>query len=281
MKIDFNPQESHFLILRALHESNGQLSFSDLQKVVKIISNKKQEIIDFQYFVRVLSGKYFHDEDKHGEEIETQLERDIDGLIFLGLLKTDTDPNIKQFYRLDTTKFYYGLIIVLTEEGERIAKGYVENRRIILRPRKELRTTVFIACAFGYKEIDDLCNKQFMPVCEALGYEAIRVDITEPHQTITEKIMEGITEAACVIADLTYARPSVYFEVGYAVGLGIPLMITCRQDHFRGIKDDQRVHFDLAQYKISFWTRKDGKVNWRGKVMAPGKRLALILRSRK
>ncbi|MBE0573378.1 hypothetical protein IH575_00540 [Candidatus Dojkabacteria bacterium] len=43
---------------------------------------------------------------------------------------------------------------------------------------------------------------------------------------------------------------------GYAVGLGIPLATTCRQDHFRGERDDQRVHFDLQQYKSSFWKKK-------------------------
>lgn len=276
MKIDFNLQEKHFLILRALHESGGELSFDTIQKIVKLISNKNQEITDFRYFVKILADMPYYEDNQRGEEIETQLERDIDGLIFIGLLKTRADPKNKFFVLKPES--YYGSIIILTEQGERIAKGHIENRRIILRPRKELRTTVFIACAFGHKDIDELCNKQFVPACEALGYEAIRVDMTEPRQTITEKIMDGITDAACVIADLSYARPSVYFEVGYAVGLGIPLMITCRKDHFHGTKDEQRIHFDLAQYKISSWEKGEGSIfKWPNSTMKPSARLAKIL----
>jgi hypothetical protein len=101
--------------------------------------------------------------------------------------------------------------------------------------------------------------------------------MTEPKHSITEAILEGIAECACVIADLTFARPSVYFEVGLAHGLGIPLLLTCRLDHHKGNESDKKVHFDLEQYKISFWTKTaDGEFRW-PKNMTPKSRLRALL----
>jgi len=200
--------------------------------------------------------------------------RELGGMQYMGLVEIEGDMS----FDFDSEK--ENIYISLTEEGERIAKALVKNRNPIFRPQVSSLTTVFIACAFGHPEIDELSSKYFFSACENLGYEAVRVDMTEPSQTITERIMEGIAEAACVIADLTYARPSVYFEVGYSVGLGIPLLLTSRKDHLHGKKDAQRVHFDLEQYKISFWEQDDsGEFQWL-KSMEPLARLSLILPSR-
>ena len=49
-----------------------------------------------------------------------------------------------------------------------------------------------------------------------LGIVPRRVDRIEHNDNIDQKIISELTEAALVIADLTYARPSVYFEAGYA-----------------------------------------------------------------
>ena len=172
------------------------------------------------------------------------------------------------------------VFIVLTETGTRVAEALCKNRLPIIRPESSSLSTVFIACAFGHPEIDKLSKKHFIPACEKLGYKPVRVDMTEPSRTLTEKIMDEITEAAYLIADLTYARPSVYFEVGYAVGLGIPLILTCRKDHERGKEEDQRVHFDLAQYKISFWEQTtSGNFKWPPS-MKPDERLSLKLQPR-
>ena len=55
-----------------------------------------------------------------------------------------------------------------------------------------------------------------------------------------------------VIADLTYARPSVYYEAGYAQRK-IPVIYTCRKDHLHNKEDSLRVHFDVDRYNIIFW----------------------------
>src|SRR5262249_24978205 len=59
------------------------------------------------------------------------------------------------------------------------------------------------------------------------------------------------------IADLTYARPSVYFEAGFAQR-EVPVIYTCRGDHFKYQSEDSqehhRVHFDLQMKNIIRWS---------------------------
>lgn len=50
---------------------------------------------------------------------------------------------------------------------------------------------------------------------------------------------------------------------------------------YRGQKDDARIHFDLEQYKISYWSRTSrGQFRW-SKGMKPVERLPSIVPSRK
>jgi len=287
MKNDSKLEDRHYLILRSLKDAGGEISYDALRKICLLTLTEEHDTSDFRYFVRVLSDKPYFDKAfaANEETITTQLVEDLEVIGNIELVETKNDPNVTQYFVSDkilTINPFYGKIIVLTEEGERIQKVHGENRRFIIRPQDELRTTIFIACAFGYEEIDNLSEKYFYPACKNLGYETVRVDLLEPHQTITEIIMDGITESACVIADLTYARPSVYFEIGYAVGLGIPLILTCREDYQNGKADKQRVHFDLAQYKISFWKQLgNGKFEWTSDKMIPEYRLKSILKSLK
>lgn len=83
-----------------------------------------------------------------------------------------------------------------------------------------------------------------------------RVDRVIHNKEINNKIIEELNAADLVIADLTYARQSVYFEAGYAEGRGIPVVYTARQDHVgKSATDDRlRVHFDLQMKNIIQWS---------------------------
>lgn len=264
MKVPFELRPNHRLILYILHGRRYALEFKDLSRALEALAAADDS--NFDRFIDIVVGPYYVPFARSG--YTPPVIRDIDGLEFIGLI---------QVKRLLEQPFE----IELTEEGKRIAKSISENRRVIVRPQPSLRTSVFVACAFGYEEIDQLYSNNLAQACETLGYTPVRVDMNEPSQTITELMMDSVTEAACVIADLTHARPSVYFEVGYAHGLGVPLLLTCRKDHHRGKSDAARIHFDLEQYKISYWSRDSkGRFTWR-KEMEPYKRLASILAPRK
>ena len=256
------------VILRAIYGTGGYenkgIQYDELERVLAALD--AAERFDLYKLREAVLGRtisFYLVEDR------PPLIWDVDGLEFVGLL------NISKRGRQSAPLF-----IELTEEGKRVAKSLTDNRRVIIRPKPSLRSSIFVVCAFGYDEIDQLYNDHFAPACGELGYTPVRVDMNEPVQTISEHIMEGITEAECVIADLTHARPSVYFEVGYAHGLGVPLLLTCRKDHYRGTNDNARVHFDLEQYKISYWSRNSKQQFTWTKGMEPAKRLTSIVSKR-
>jgi hypothetical protein len=248
MSLNYELRPSHRLILYAISRSRSV----NIEKLVEAF------------------GLLFPEELGSYSDVENVLK----GLQFVGLVelsKGTIRSGNPLFVGLPTFNVY------LTDEGERIAQSIYDGRNLILRPRKERQKTVFVASAFGYDEIDKLYKNEFVPACHELGYKSVRMDLIEPEQTITESIMQSIIESACVFVDLTHARPSVYFEAGFAHGLGIPLIITCRSDHFKGKEDNARVHFDLEQFRISFWTlSKDDKFSWQ-KGMSPVERLTAIV----
>jgi nucleoside 2-deoxyribosyltransferase len=55
-------------------------------------------------------------------------------------------------------------------------------------------------------------------------FTAHRVDKAEFNDDITDEIIAGIKECRFVVADLTGYRDGVYFEAGYAKGLGKPVI---------------------------------------------------------
>ena len=57
---------------------------------------------------------------------------------------------------------------------------------------------------------------------------------------ITDQIVQMITSARFVVADLTHERPNVYFELGFARGLGKTVITIARQG--------TRVHFDVKDW---------------------------------
>jgi nucleoside 2-deoxyribosyltransferase len=80
------------------------------------------------------------------------------------------------------------------------------------------------------------------------GLKALRVDREEHNDDITDRILAGIRSAQFVVADFTHQRQGVYFEAGFALGLGRVVIWTCREDHVQGL------HFDTRQYSHIVWT---------------------------
>ncbi len=87
---------------------------------------------------------------------------------------------------------------------------------------------------------------------EQLDINAIRIDELHHNENIDARLLREIDQSNLVIADLTYERPSVYFEAGYALGQKVPVVYTCRTDHL-GRQSQYQVHFDLRQRNIVAW----------------------------
>jgi hypothetical protein len=63
-------------------------------------------------------------------------------------------------------------------------------------------------------------------------YNPLRVDDIEHNIDINDEIIAAIRQSRFVIADFTEQRAGVYFEAGYAKGLGLEVIWLCREDHF-------------------------------------------------
>ena len=115
----------------------------------------------------------------------------------------------------------------------------------------------FIASAFGKKDVDVIFTKVVQPVLHTRGVTPIRVDRVEHNDDIDDKILELIEACDFCIADLTYARPSVYYEAGRVHGMGKPVIFLARSDHFSPKEEDLfgnfRIHFDLHMKNIIKW----------------------------
>jgi nucleoside 2-deoxyribosyltransferase len=116
----------------------------------------------------------------------------------------------------------------------------------------------FVASAIGKEDVDLIYDNAIYPVLKELKIKPFRVDRVEHNEDIDDQIFKLIDSADLCIADLTYARPSVYYEAGYAFGTGMPVVYIARSDHFRAQDKDQlgnlRVHFDLQMKNIIPWT---------------------------
>lgn len=86
---------------------------------------------------------------------------------------------------------------------------------------------------------------------------------SEPEKGLDEEIFSTIDNCAFMIADLTEERPSVYVEAGYAIGKGKKVFFCAKEDHnpdFSGWKaGDPKVHFDIRNYRVTWWNPSDIK----------------------
>jgi hypothetical protein len=118
----------------------------------------------------------------------------------------------------------------------------------------------FVAMAFGSGDTDALFSSVIQPVLKAKNVEARRVDRIEHNDDIDDRIVAEIAAADFVLADLTYARPSVYYEAGFAERM-LPVIYTVRKDHLNDAVDDPyrmwRVHFDLQMKNVIAWSSPD------------------------
>jgi len=74
------------------------------------------------------------------------------------------------------------------------------------------------------------------------GYDPIRIDEVEHVNRIDDEIIARIRQSKFLVADLTGQRNGVYFEAGFMLGLGRPVIWLCHQSEL------SKVHFDTRQY---------------------------------
>jgi len=104
----------------------------------------------------------------------------------------------------------------------------------------------FVAMWFS-EEVADLWTVALEPGIRTAGYHPVRIDLAEYEGRVDDEIIAQIRRSRFVVADLTGHRGGVYYEAGFAEGLGLPVYLTCREDEM------EKVHFDVNHYRFSTW----------------------------
>lgn len=140
---------------------------------------------------------------------------------------------------------------VLTSEGWERFEGLTAGGSARENP-------VFVAMWFGAKvkksnedlteaEMRDIYDSAIEPAVLRAGYQVIRADLAPHNDWIMDEVLGDIRLAPFVVADFTGNREGVYFEAGFARGLGTPVIHTCHEEHL------EKAHFDTKQLNHVLW----------------------------
>ncbi|MBF8278039.1 MAG: hypothetical protein HW390_3112 [Candidatus Brocadiaceae bacterium] len=77
------------------------------------------------------------------------------------------------------------------------------------------------------------------------GIEAIRVDEIEHSKKITDVILEKLRVSRFLVCDISTERPNVYYELGFAHGIGKEVILVAREG--------TTLHFDIKDYNVIFY----------------------------
>ena len=172
-------------------------------------------------------------------------------------------------YLINTKEFIY------PESPYKITpKGwaYLES----LRQANPESKKAFVAMWFT-DEMKEICESYIKKAAEkAGGYKAAPINEKDYNGDINDQIIGEIRNSKFVIADFTGNRGGVYFEAGFAYGLNIPVIYTCRKDWFnkfvkqsikikdsKGKVDDNelnifsQIHFDINHHNFIVWENGD------------------------
>ena len=158
--------------------------------------------------------------------------------------------------------------------------GYVKIRD--LRKYNKESNQCFVAMWFT-EEMNGIYEKSFKKGIEFVEpgqteprFKAVKIDNVEHANDINDEIIAQIRRSRFMVCDLTGYRGGVYFEAGFAYGLGLDVIYTCRDDwakdeyfkdnsgkEVRSLLDGngnkieikkEGVHFDLAHRNRIEWS---------------------------
>ncbi len=128
-------------------------------------------------------------------------------------------------------------------------KGWIRLEEL---SNKSISSQGFVAMWFA-DDMKPLYDEAIAPAISDAGYIPHRVDLREHNDKIDDEIISQIRKSRFVVADFTGHRGGVYFEAGFAKGLGQEVFWLCNED------DLESLHFDIRQYNCITWSHSDRK----------------------
>ena len=121
------------------------------------------------------------------------------------------------------------------------AEGWKRIGELKARPAGD-QPQAFVAMWFD-ASTKDVFEKGIKPAIEADDTTtALRIDLKQHNNKICDEIIAEIRRSRFVVADFTGQRGGVYFEAGFARGLGIPVIHLAKKGEL------DKLHFDTRQY---------------------------------
>ncbi len=144
---------------------------------------------------------------------------------------------------------------------------YIETRKKEVKEKQ-----CFIAMWFSH-DMMDIFKTTISKAIQDSNYDPLIISMKEHNDNINDHIISEIRKSRFIVADFTGNRGGVYFEAGFAMGLGKPVIWTCRKDHFdqtyavqfigtRETDDklssfnrrfESKIHFDVNHYNFIVW----------------------------
>lgn len=107
----------------------------------------------------------------------------------------------------------------------------------------DLLTDVFVIISFS-EDMEPIYDGM-KAAGEKVGLSVNRVKDIIGDYKITDHVESLIRKSKFILADLTHERPNVYFELGYARGVGKTVITTARQG--------TNIHFDVKDWPCIYY----------------------------
>jgi hypothetical protein len=134
---------------------------------------------------------------------------------------------------------------------------------LYLEGRRESVSSVGFCAMWFNPEVLPLWTEVIESATREAGYEPLRIDSKQHNGKIDDEIMASIRASRFVVSDFTGSRGGVYYEAGFAHGLGLPVIFMCREG--------DELHFDVRQYNCIFWKQEnleDAKSQLKNRILA-------------
>jgi hypothetical protein len=123
----------------------------------------------------------------------------------------------------------------------------------------------FVIMPIGRQETEAIWKAVYAPTIASCGCKPLRIDQEDDGGLLISQITNFLQMAPILVADLTFARPNCYFEIGFAMGLNKEkrMILCCREDHNAdspNFAKSNKVHFDLQSYGIVWWDASQPQV---------------------
>jgi len=165
----------------------------------------------------------------------------LEQLIEEGLLGMQADMDVHSLREAAASVSLSNVRVLLTRQGWL----RVEDLR---RGTSEKPHQAFVAMWYD-ESMKAAYHKGFELAIQDAGYDPVQLAFVEHNDDIDDRIVAEIRRSRFVVADFTGGRGGVYFEAGFALGVGKAVIFTCRRDWF----DRNGVHFDTEHRNHILW----------------------------